>query len=232
MDAGPCQDGHCPLGCGGEEQDGNLCAAGIVSGQIEHIETAKTRKRDVQDHELWAVVSQRIYDERAVRDHLGADRETVSKTFGDDAGGRRLILGDQYVGHAVRQAEAVPYLWPFPRASLPNRQVGPRSLGIDRALSGPVREAPLLTGHCADCGAALARALVREVRHYEEMRVLEVTCGLCERRFVAIDAGDQRASPLQVEDVTSASARLAAARSLADLFGAPDFDVSDAGERK
>jgi hypothetical protein len=91
-----------------------------------------------------------------------------------------------------------------------------------------MHEAPLLSSHCAECGAALARALVREVRHYEETRLLEVTCVRCERRFLAIDTGDRRIDALQIEDVAAASVTLAAARSLADLFGATDFDVSDA----
>ncbi len=91
-----------------------------------------------------------------------------------------------------------------------------------------MHEASPLSGQCADCSAALGRALVREVRHYEETRLLEVTCARCERRFLAIDNGDRRVHALQVEDVAAASATLAAARSLADLFGAADFDVSDA----
>ena len=43
-----------------------------------------------------------------------------------------------------------------------------------------------LTGSCKACGTTLDRALVREVRHYEETRLLEVTCAGCERRFLAI----------------------------------------------
>ena len=33
-----------------------------------------------------------------------------------------------------------------------------------------------LTGRCKACGTTLERAVVREVRHYEETRLLEVTC--------------------------------------------------------
>ena len=76
-----------------------------------------------------------------------------------------------------------------------------------------------LSGICGVCGTALARALVREVRHYEETRLLQITCGGCERQFLAIDVERQNAEPVRIEDVAAASRRLAAARRLSDLFG-------------
>jgi len=91
-----------------------------------------------------------------------------------------------------------------------------------------MHKGPLLTGICGDCGASLGRALVREIRHYEETRLLEVMCGLCERRFMVIDTVDRRGDALQVEDVVAASAKLAAARSLADLFDGVSVDFPDA----
>jgi hypothetical protein len=68
---------------------------------------------------------------------------------------------------------------------------------------------------------------VREVRHYEETRLLEVTCGGCERRFLAIEV-DATIDALKVEDVTEAAEQLAWARTLSDLFGPEDFDLPDA----
>src|SRR5439155_684014 len=59
----------------------------------------------------------------------------------------------------------------------------------------------------------LEHALVREVRHYEETRLLEVTCGACERRFFAIQV-EAIFDPLKTEDVERAADQLAWARSL------------------
>jgi hypothetical protein len=85
-----------------------------------------------------------------------------------------------------------------------------------------------LTGSCKACGTTLDRALVREVRHYEETRLLEVTCAGCERRFLAIQVQAAAIDALRVEDVAEAAEQLAWARSLADLFVPDDLDLPDA----
>jgi RNase P subunit RPR2 len=85
-----------------------------------------------------------------------------------------------------------------------------------------------LTGSCKACGTTLDRALVREVRHYEETRLLEVTCGGCERQFLAIQVQAAASDALRVEDVAEAAERLAWARSLSDLFAPGDLDLPDA----
>jgi hypothetical protein len=84
-----------------------------------------------------------------------------------------------------------------------------------------------LTGNCKACGTALQHALVREIRHYEETRLLEVTCGRCERRFLAIQV-DTTVDALRAEDVAEAAEQLAAAQSLSDLFVPGDLDLPDA----
>jgi hypothetical protein len=84
-----------------------------------------------------------------------------------------------------------------------------------------------LTGSCKACGTRLEHALVREVRHYEETRLLEVTCGGCERQFLAIQI-DAAIDALKIEDVAEAAHRLAWARTLSDLFGPSDHDLPDA----
>jgi hypothetical protein len=84
-----------------------------------------------------------------------------------------------------------------------------------------------LTGRCKACGTTLDRALVREVRHYEETRLLEVTCGGCERRFLAVQVYPASVDALRIEDVAEAADQLAWARSLADLFEAGDLDLPD-----
>ena len=84
-----------------------------------------------------------------------------------------------------------------------------------------------LPGSCTDCGTPLARAAVREIRHYEETRLLEVTCGTCERQFLAIQV-ETPVDALQIEDVAAAVEQLANARSLSDLFAPADLDLSDA----
>jgi hypothetical protein len=88
-------------------------------------------------------------------------------------------------------------------------------------------ETEKLAGNCSECGSPLARALVREIRHYEETRLLQVTCGGCERQFLAI-AVDMPLEPLHVEDVAAAMEQLASARTLGDLFAPADLDLSDA----
>jgi hypothetical protein len=85
-----------------------------------------------------------------------------------------------------------------------------------------------LTGSCKACGTTLDRALVREVRHYEETRLLEVTCGGCERQFLAIQVEVAAIDAIKVEDVAEAAEQLAWARSLSDLFGLGDLDLPDA----
>lgn len=84
-----------------------------------------------------------------------------------------------------------------------------------------------LTGTCKACGTSLERALVREVRHYEETRLLEVTCAGCERQFLAIQV-EAAIDALKVEDVAQAAEQLAWARSLSDLFAPGDLDLPDA----
>jgi hypothetical protein len=85
-----------------------------------------------------------------------------------------------------------------------------------------------LTGTCKVCGTALERAIVREVRHYEETRILEVTCRGCERQFLAIHVEAVAIDALTVEDVAEAAEQLAFARSLSDLFAPGDLDLPDA----
>jgi hypothetical protein len=110
---------------------------------------------------------------------------------------------------------------------LPNRQDGPRSLGTPYAYLSVMNSAEGLTGTCKACGTTLEHALVREVRHYEETRLLEVTCGGCERQFLAIQL-EAAIDALKLEDVAEAAEQLAWARSLSDLFPSGDLDLSDA----
>ena len=84
-----------------------------------------------------------------------------------------------------------------------------------------------VTGDCKACGATLEHALVREVRHYEETRLLEVTCGRCENQFLAIQV-ETTVDALSVDDVAFAAEQLAWARSLSDLFSTSDLDLPDA----
>jgi len=85
-----------------------------------------------------------------------------------------------------------------------------------------------LTGSCKACGTTLERAMVREVRHFEETRLLEVTCGGCERRFLAIHVEAVPIDALKMEDVVEAAEQLSWARSLTDLFPPRDLDLPDA----
>jgi hypothetical protein len=110
---------------------------------------------------------------------------------------------------------------------LPNRQDGPRSLGTAYAYAFGMNGAEGLTGSCEACGTPLEHAVVREVRHFEETRLLEVTCARCARQFLAIEVEAPTAA-LRVEDVAAAAEQLAWARSLADLFAPGDLDVPDA----
>jgi hypothetical protein len=65
------------------------------------------------------------------------------------------------------------------------------------------------------------------VRHYEETRLLEVTCGGCERQFMAIQV-EAALDAIEMEDVIEAAEKLEWARSLSDLFAADDLDLPDA----
>jgi hypothetical protein len=84
----------------------------------------------------------------------------------------------------------------------------------------------LRPGKCSACGAALSRALVREVRHYEMTRLLELTCASCERTFLAIEVDGRHEGAVDIEDVVAATTALRAANRLSDLFS--DLDLPDA----
>ena len=84
-----------------------------------------------------------------------------------------------------------------------------------------------LSGSCKACGTTLEHAVVREVRHYDETRLLEVTCGGCDRQFFAIQE-KSALEALKIEDVAQAAEQLAWARSLEDLFDPDDLDLPDA----
>jgi len=79
-----------------------------------------------------------------------------------------------------------------------------------------------ISGACSRCGASLERAIVREVRHYEETRLMQVTCAACERSFFAVATEAPRANPISFDEVVLAARALDQARSLSQLFG-PGF---------
>jgi hypothetical protein len=79
-----------------------------------------------------------------------------------------------------------------------------------------------ISGACSRCGTSLERAIVREVRHYEETRLMQVTCAGCEQSFFAVATETPRANAISFEDVIVAARALDQARSLAQLFG-PGF---------
>ena len=79
-----------------------------------------------------------------------------------------------------------------------------------------------ISGICSQCGASLERAIVREVRHYEETRLMQVTCGGCEQSFYAVATEKPRANAISFEEVIVAARALDRVRSLAQLFG-PGF---------
>ena len=83
-------------------------------------------------------------------------------------------------------------------------------------------------GRCTGCGTALSRALVREIRHYELTRLLEVTCVSCERTFLAVEADGRHDGGIQIEDVAAAATSLSRAKRLSDLFAPSDPDLPDA----
>ncbi len=85
-----------------------------------------------------------------------------------------------------------------------------------------------IAGNCSDCRGSLSRALVREIRHYEKTHLLEVTCGVCGRTFLVVEEEQRPGHALQIEDVMLASAGLASAQVLSDLFAKGDLDLSDA----
>jgi hypothetical protein len=79
-----------------------------------------------------------------------------------------------------------------------------------------------ISGVCSQCGFSLARAIVREVRHYEETRLMQVTCAGCEESFFAVATDTPRAPAISFEEVIVAARALDQARSLTQLFG-PEF---------
>jgi len=79
-----------------------------------------------------------------------------------------------------------------------------------------------ISGVCSQCGVSLQRAIVREVRHYEETRLMQVTCAGCERSFFAVATEAPRANAISFEEVIVAARALDRARSLTQLFG-PNF---------
>jgi hypothetical protein len=87
---------------------------------------------------------------------------------------------------------------------------------------------PLADATCSTCHATLARALVREVRHYEETRLVEITCGLCEHSFLAIWVDGANRDAVGEEDVLNAAAMLADARGLTDLMSPSDLAIDEA----
>ena len=87
---------------------------------------------------------------------------------------------------------------------------------------------PLADASCATCHATLSRALVREVRHYEETRLVEITCVSCERSFLAIWVDRAAQDAIGHEDVANASAMLADARRLSDIMSPSDLGLDDA----
>jgi len=76
-----------------------------------------------------------------------------------------------------------------------------------------------IDGACSRCGASLERAIVREVRHYEQTRLMQVTCTACEQSFYAVATGVPRVDAISFEEVIVAARALDQARSLAQLFG-------------
>jgi len=79
-----------------------------------------------------------------------------------------------------------------------------------------------ISGSCSQCGASLGRAIVREVRHYDETRLMQVTCAGCEQSFFAVATEDPRANAISFEEVIVAARALDQVRSLSQLFG-PGF---------
>ena len=76
----------------------------------------------------------------------------------------------------------------------------------------------MITGACRQCGSSLERAVVREVRHYEETRLMRVTCVACEESFFAVATDAPSTDSISAEDVVVAARALEQTRSLAQLF--------------
>lgn len=76
-----------------------------------------------------------------------------------------------------------------------------------------------ISGACSRCGASLERAILREVRHYEDTRLMQVTCARCEESFFAIATEAPRVNAISFEEVIVAARTLDRARSLGQLFG-------------
>lgn len=87
---------------------------------------------------------------------------------------------------------------------------------------------PPANSPCPTCRATLAKALVREVRHYEETRLVEVTCGFCENSFFAIQVDSAAHDAVRHEDVVIAAALLAEARALTDIISPNDLALDEA----
>jgi hypothetical protein len=79
-----------------------------------------------------------------------------------------------------------------------------------------------ISGRCSECGGSLERAIVREIRHYEDTRLMQVTCGACEQSFLAVATDAPRANAISFDEVIFAARALDQARSLSQLFG-PGF---------
>ena len=81
-----------------------------------------------------------------------------------------------------------------------------------------------IEGLCAQCDAPLRTALVRELRHYEDARLLEIVCASCEMTFLAV-ATDRPPvlEAIEVHDVARAAQLLGRAQRLTDLF---DLDAA------
>lgn len=75
-----------------------------------------------------------------------------------------------------------------------------------------------ISGQCRQCGAPLTHAIVREVRHHGETRLMRVTCAGCEESFYAVATDRPRPDSISFEDVIVAARALDQARSLAQLF--------------
>jgi hypothetical protein len=87
---------------------------------------------------------------------------------------------------------------------------------------------PFADANCSVCRATLSRALVRDVRHYEETRLVEITCASCENSFLAICVDSASQDAVRHEDVVIAAAMLADARGLSDIMSPSDLALDDA----
>ena len=87
---------------------------------------------------------------------------------------------------------------------------------------------PLTDSACPTCHATLSKALLRDVRHYEETRLVEVTCVLCENSFFAVMVDSTAQDPVRQEDVLMAAAMLADARALSDILDPRDISLDEA----